>query len=130
VYYNYRCGGKTGRGMWCTSMSKKKKTKETSEKKFFDFSDGVGGAGLNYIVILKVFAISVVLVGIAFSFYYLERYVHASPKVLHTVSKLKFDKPLWASEELLAKIKEAASRNEDFTVDDNLAESVAKNLSP
>ena len=110
-------------------MSKKKKTKEASGKKFFDFSGGPDGNGLNYIAILKVFAISVVLVGIGFSFYYLERYVHASPKVLHTVNKLKFDKPLWASEELLAKIKEAASRNEDFTVDDDLAESVAKNLS-
>jgi hypothetical protein len=110
-------------------MSKKKKTKEDSGKKFFDFS-GIGdGKGLNYLAILKVFAISVVLVGIAFSFYYLERYVHASPKVLHAVCKLKFDKPLWASEELLAKIKEAASRNEDFTIDDDLAASVARNLS-
>jgi hypothetical protein len=109
-------------------MSKKKKTKETTGKKFFDFS-GADGEGLNYIAVLKVFAISVVLVAIAFSFYYLERYIHASPKVLHTVSKLKFDKPLWASEELLAKIKEAASRNEDFTVDDDLAASIAKNLS-
>jgi hypothetical protein len=110
-------------------MSKKKKTKETSGKKFFDFSGGPDGNGLNYLAILKVFAISVVLVGIGFSFYYLERYVHASPKVLHAVSKLKFDKPLWASEELLAKIKEAASRNEDFAVDDDLTESIAKNLS-
>ena len=110
-------------------MSKKKKTKETSGKKFFDFSGGPDGNGLNYLAILKVFAISVVLVGIAFGFYYLERYVHTSSKVRHTVSKLKFDKPLWASEELLAKIKEAASRNEDFTIDDDLAGSIAKNLS-
>jgi hypothetical protein len=111
-------------------MSKKKKTKEASGKKFFDFSGGTDGSGLNYLAILKVFAISVVLVGIGFSFYYLERYVHVSPKVLHTVHKLKFDKsPLWANEELLAKIKEAASRNEDFTIDDDLAASVAKNLS-
>jgi hypothetical protein len=110
-------------------MSKKKKTKETSGKKFFNFSGGPDGNGLNYLSILKVFAISVVLVGIAISFYYLERYVHASPKVQHTVNKLKFDKPLWASEELLVKIKEAASRNEDFTIDDDLAASVAKNLS-
>ncbi|MDO8303597.1 MAG: hypothetical protein Q7T18_10175 [Sedimentisphaerales bacterium] len=110
-------------------MSKKKKTRETSGKKFFDFSGGPDGNGLNYIAILKVFTISVVLVGIAFSFYYLERYVHTSPKVRHTVSKLKFDKPLWTSVELLARIKEAASRNEDFTIDDDLAASVARNLS-
>jgi len=111
-------------------MSKKKKTKESSGKKFFDFSGVTDGNGLNYLAILRVFAISVVLVGIAIGFYYLERYVHASPKVLHAVHKLKFDKsPLWANEELLAKIKEAASRNEDFTIDDDLAASVAKNLS-
>ena len=61
---------------------------------------------LNYLGILKVFAVFVVLVGIGFSFYFLERYVHASPKVLHAVERLKIDKPAWASNELLEKIKE------------------------
>jgi hypothetical protein len=109
-------------------MSKKKKTKETSERKFFDFSAGATGEGLNYIAVLKVFAISVVLVGVGFGFYFLERYVNTSPKVPHLVAKLKLDRPVWASDELLAKIKDAAFRDENFAIDDNLAASVAKNL--
>jgi hypothetical protein len=109
-------------------MSKKKKTKETSGRTFFDFSGGAEGGASDYIAVLKVFAISAVLVAVGFGFYFLERYVHASPRVLHEVAKLKIDRPAWASDELLVKIKEAASRDEDFVIDDDLASSVARNL--
>lgn len=110
-------------------MSKKKKTKENTGRKFFDLGADSKKGGVNYLAVLKVFGVSVVLVGIAVSFIYLERYVKASPKVPHVIARLKIDKPLWASGELLAKIKDAASRNEDFTIDDNLAATVMRNLS-
>lgn len=63
-------------------MSKKKKTKENNGRKFFDF--GSDADNLNYLGVLKVFALFVVLVGIGFSFYFLERYVNASPKVIRS----------------------------------------------
>jgi hypothetical protein len=109
-------------------MSRKKKTKENTGRKVFDFGSGPKADSLHYLAILRVFGISVVLVGIAFGFYYVERYVNASPKVIHSVARLKLDRPVWASDELLEKIKDAASRDEDFVIDDDLAQSVARNL--
>jgi hypothetical protein len=112
-------------------VSKSKKTKADISRRFFDFGDSKNKGGpisSNYFVVLKVFAVSVVLAVIAASFYYLEQYVNASPKVLHAAAKLKFDKPVWAGDDLLEKIKSAASRDENFAIDDNLAASVARNL--
>ncbi|OHB55517.1 MAG: hypothetical protein A2Y07_02965 [Planctomycetes bacterium GWF2_50_10] len=109
-------------------MAKKSKNSKGSSKGYFSFDWGKG-SGLDYVAVLKVFAIAVVLAGIGVGFYFVEGFVKEAPNVGHYITGLKFESPKWVGQELLGKIKLGATGNQkQILINESLAAQTAFNL--
>jgi hypothetical protein len=108
-------------------MAKKKKVTQGAGGNIFNF--GTAGS-VDYLKVLKAFGVVVVLVFVGVGFVLLERYIYQNPKLIPKAKQINVEKPEWASQELMNKIRDAAAAGgaEDFVIDENLARRIALNL--
>ncbi len=85
---------------------------------------------VNWLNVLKVFAVVCVFVGIGVGFVYLNRYVRKVVPVSEQIGMLELESaPKWLTEELKQKIYDASKANgENLKLDENAAISVQQNL--